>query len=96
MGRLDIVASLPKQLVRLRPTPRNLREGEACGALAADPEPERIATGVLRRNSLWAKASRRIRVCTIELTLPKELGFHGHSVKDSAERGDPTQMELCS
>ena len=52
-------------------------------------EPERIPTAALRGNSLWAKASRRNRVCVIELTLPKELGSHGRRVNDSAERGGP-------
>jgi len=57
-------------------------------------ELRRTAAVALRGNSLWAKASRRTWVYPIELTLPKELGSHGRRVKDSAERGDLTQMEF--
>src|SRR4051812_19063042 len=44
-------------LVPPRRTPPNLREGEAGATLAAHPEPERIAAGTLRRNSLWPAAN---------------------------------------
>jgi hypothetical protein len=95
MGRLDIVASLGNSSPAT-PTPRNLRDGEANIALPVHSEAERFAAAALRRNLLWAKASRRSGVYPIELTVPKELGFHGRRVKDSAERGDLTQTEFCS
>jgi pilus assembly protein Flp/PilA len=68
-------------------TPPNLRDGEAGAALAAHPEPERIAAGCLKAKFTLASGKR---VCPIELTLPKELGSHGRCVKHTAERGDPT------
>jgi pilus assembly protein Flp/PilA len=89
MGRLDIVASLRGFRALMR-TPLNLREDEAAAAPTLHLEPGRFAGAVLRRNSLCAKASPQNRVCSIELTPPKELGSHGHRVKDGAERGDLT------